>query len=92
MIKLSFAMGSSLRRAAIDGRIVSLASHETGFKPIKLDLDKLKKDKRFSKLNKEEKKLLEDCRKLNTEEEMAKDLIKDFQRSGWRLIKKDVID
>lgn len=87
MIKLSFVLGHSLRRVNINNREISFATQETGFVPLKLNLDKLEDFKEYDKLNDEEKKLLEECKKLKTEEDMAYDLIKDFKKGGWKLIK-----
>lgn len=89
MIKLSFVLGSSLRRVIINQKKISLASQETGFTPISIDLDKLDNNKHFNELDDKGKKLLEECKKLKTEEEIARDIIKDFQGSGWRCIKRD---
>jgi len=89
MIKLSFVQGSRLRKVLINGRQVSFVSNETGWIPVKVDIDKIKENEKvFKKLNTEEKKMLEQCKNLNTEKELCNDIIKDFKKTGWRLIKR----
>lgn len=89
---LRFIAGSGIRRVKIEGNVISFLSAETGFLPIKLDLDKLdspetKKTMAKMKFEKEDKLLMEEIAKLETEEEKAQDIIKDFQKTGWRQIK-----
>lgn len=87
MIKLSFVRGSALRRVFINGRKVSLLTGELGNTPLTIDLDKLDEQKEKIKETKMDKKELEKLAKLKTEEEIAKDVTKDFRRSGWRAIR-----
>ena len=93
MIKLSFVCGSSLRKVVIDKRVISMMAKETGFIPITMDLDKMdsssQKKKITKKLGKDSLKIMKEISLLNTEEEMAKDITKDFQSTGWRKIKQD---
>lgn len=93
MIRLSFVCGSSLRKVVIDGRVISMMAKETGFAPIVMDLDKMdsKNQKRelTKNLGKDGVKIMKEIALLNTEEEMAKDITKDFQRTGWRRISQD---
>ena len=89
MIKLSFMVGSALRKVVVDGRKISMASQETGFVPISFDLNRLTDSAMFNQLSDQQKQILEDIRDLETEEEMAKDIIKDFKKTGWRLVKKE---
>lgn len=91
MIKLSFVIGGSLRKVYIKDRNISLLSQETGYTPISIDLDKLESKKKsfIKKLGKEGMKLMKEVAELKTEEEMARDIIKDFQNEGWRLIKRE---
>ncbi len=70
-----------------------MMAKETGFVPITMDLDKLdsnnqKKNIR-KRLGKDGLKIMKEIALLNTEEEMAKDVTKDFQSTGWRRIKQD---
>jgi len=88
MIKLTFVVGGNIRRVNIDNRKISMMTSETGFTPIIIDLDKLD-NKLLKKMSKEQKKLMKEISKLDTEEAMAKDVIKDFQSEGWRCIKKE---
>lgn len=93
MIKLSFVCGSALRKIVINGRVISMMAKETGFTPITMDLDKLdsnsQKKKITKKLGKDGLKVMKEIALLNTEEEMAKDITKDFQSTGWRKIQQD---
>ncbi len=91
MIKLSFVIGGSLRKVLIKDRIISMASQETGFVPIKIDLDRLEKEKEriTKKMGDDGLKLLREISNFKTENEMAKDIIVDFQKSGWRMIKRE---
>lgn len=93
MIRLSFVCGSSLRKVVIDKRKISMMTKETGFVPVVMDLNKMntnaQKKKIIKKLGKKGLKIMKEIALLNTEEEMSKDIIKDFQRTGWRRISKD---
>lgn len=88
MIQLVFMIGSSMRRVIINKRRVSMIAQETGWVPMIFDLDNLSSGIGFKKLNEEEKRLLEEIGKLKTEKDMAKDIIKDFNSTGWRLFKR----
>ena len=89
MKKLSFVRGSSLRKVFIDGRKISLMAQETGFTPISMDLDKIDEKEIKKKMGKDGLKFIKEIALLNTEEEMAKDIIRDFQETGWRCIKRE---
>jgi len=93
MINLSFVCGSSLRKVVIKGRVISMMAKETGFVPIVMDLDKLdsnsQKKKITKKLGKDGLKVMREIALLNTEKEMAKDITKDFQSTGWRRIEQN---
>lgn len=89
MIKLTFAIGGNIRKVFIDKRVVTLMTAETGFQPIQMDLDKLNDRKIQKKIGKDGLKFMKDVALLNSEEEMAKDLIKDFQQTGWRCVKRE---
>lgn len=62
---------------------------ETGFVPIQMDLDKLEGKKIEKKLGEDNLKLLKEISSMETEEDMAKDIIKDFQNTGWRCVKRE---
>lgn len=85
MRKLVFMIGSIYRKVLINGRIISMITPESNFVPMKIDLDNIPA-KLNKKMNEEEVKLLKEISLLKTEEEMAKDIIKDFQRNGLRCI------
>ncbi len=89
MIQLSFTRGSALRRVFIDGRVISFLVAELNNVPLKIDLDKLdlKEMKDKIKKMKLDKKLLRELSKLTTEEDLVKDVTKDFEISGWRRVR-----
>ena len=41
------------------------------------------------KMSKADRKVMKELSTLGTEEEIARDITKDFQKTGWRLIKKE---
>jgi predicted nucleic acid-binding Zn-ribbon protein len=90
-MELVFTIGGGLRKVFIFGRKISFLSAETNYTPFEIDLDKLedKENKHKLKQMKADKNFLNELSKLQTEEEIAKDIIKDFQKSGWRLMKKN---
>ncbi len=91
-MELVFITGSSIRKVFINDRKVSLISAELGFTPLEIDLDKLNEfeDKiKKIKMSKEDIKTIKDLAKLGSEKEIAKDIIKDFQKSGWRCTKRN---
>lgn len=90
MIHLHFVAGSAYRKVYIHHRKISMITPETGFQPMQFDLDNLPKKLNGKELGKENLKLLKEISKLETEEEMKKDVIKDFQSTGWRCIKREV--
>ncbi len=89
-MELVFSIGGSLRRVKINGRKISFLTAETGFTPLIIDLDKLDEKEQKQKLSKMklDKEFLDELKKLKTEEQIAKDIKKDFQKSGWRLFKR----
>jgi len=86
-MKLSFVRGSALRRVFIKGRVISFLTGELGNTPLKIDLDKLDEEKDRLKKMKVDQKEMKKLSKLITEEDIAKDITKDFRKSGWRKIK-----
>jgi len=89
MIRLSFVTGGSLRKVVVNRREITMISQEVGFTPVIMDLDKLKEKKIMKQMGEEGLKFMREISKLNTEEEMVKDIIIDFQKTGWRLVKKE---
>ena len=92
-MELSFVTGSGIRRVFINGRKVSIVSAELGFQPLEFDLDMLEDAKtkdimKKQKFTKQDLETLKDLAKLGSEDAIAKDITKDFQAKGWRLIKK----
>jgi len=89
MIKLAFVIGGALRKVVVDKRKITMMSQEVGYTPILMDLNKLNEKKIKKQMGKEGLKFIKEISRLNTEEEMAKDIIKDFQKTGWRLVKRE---
>lgn len=90
MISLAFVRGSVLRRVVIKGKTISFITQELGGTPLTINLNKLgeKEDEIIAKMGEEGLELFKEIALLTTEEDMAKDVKKDFQRDGWRLFKK----
>jgi len=85
-MELVFITGSALRRVFIKGRRITLLTAETGFQPLQIDLDKLdQKDLDKMKMDNE---FINELKELRSEEDIAIDIIKDFKKTGWRLLKK----
>ena len=84
MIQKRFMRGSAYVDVVIKGREITFITALLNFVPIKIDLDKLDKQKDKIKQMKLDKKLLKELSNLKTEEDMFKDLKKDLPKSGWR--------
>ncbi len=90
MIRLIFVTGSALRKVMINGRIITMMSAETNFAPLKIDLNKIEKSRKLKKkLGEESYQLLKEIASLKNEKDYARDIIEDFQRTGWRLVKRE---
>lgn len=87
MIELVFFRGNGLRRVFIDGRKISFLTAELGFTPLTIDLDKLDQEKDKIDKMKLDAKTLEELSNLKTEKNLIRDVVKDFEKSGWRLRK-----
>ena len=93
-MKLTFVIGGAIRRVHINGRVISLESAELSYMPFSFDLDKLDTKETKEKMSKmkmsnEDIKTLKELHKLGSEDAIAKDIIKDFQKTGWRLVKRE---
>lgn len=89
---LVFVTGSAMRRVFIKDREVTFIAAELKFQPLIIQLDKIRdqKDKiEKMKLSGEDIELIESLAELGSEEEIAQDIINDFKKTGWRLIKKE---
>lgn len=88
-MELVFAMGGNLRRVFINGRKISFMVAENSWTPIEFDLDKLEdpKTKGAMKRLKVDKEIMRELALLKTEGDLRRDVIKDFQSNGWRLMK-----
>lgn len=96
MINLTFITGSSIRRVHIKDRIVTLLAEELSSKPLTINLDEIdaQQDKfeemiKNRSLSEKDITMIKQLAKLGSEEEIAKDIINDFQKTGWRLVKKE---
>ena len=92
MIRLSFVTGSAIRKVFIKKREITLLSAELNFEPLIINLDKIdENNEKFKKINltNEQIQEIKKLSLLGNEEAIALDIIKDFQRIGWRLIKRD---
>ncbi len=94
MIRLVFITGSAIRRVHIKDRIITLLAAEIDNKPLTINLDQI--DSQQEKLEELIKKgtlkdkdivLIKELSKLGSEKEIARDIINDFQSTGWRLMK-----
>ena len=87
MKQISFTRGAALRRVFINGRVISFLTGELNNVPLKIDLDKLDEQKeKIEKMGMDEE-ILRQIAKLQTEQEIALDIIYDFEKAGWRRIR-----
>ena len=91
MRRLTFAIGGNIRKVVIDNRVLTFLSAETGFTPIRIDLDQLgEKQKQIEKnMGEDGMKFMKEVALLKTEDDMEKDIIKDFQSTGWRCVMRE---
>ena len=92
MLRLDFLRGGAIRKVFVDGRKISFLAAELGFQPLEIDLstlDKKEDELKEMKLNKEELDMIQNLSLLGDEDEIAKDIIKDFKKTGWRYIKRE---
>lgn len=84
MKRLRFIRGSVFIQVKIEGRTIEFVTPMLNFVPIRIDLNKLNEQKeKLSRLDMDED-FIKALSRLKTEEELAKDLIKDLTKSGWR--------
>ncbi len=88
MIELAFVRGSQLRKIRVDGTKIKFMSSETGFEPVEIDLSKMDKVAK-EEIKKLDPQFLKEMKALHNEKDRAKDIIKDFRRTGWRVFKQD---
>ena len=86
MIRLGFITGGSIRKVIIDERVVTMFTQETGFTPVTINLEEIDEKKVEEQMGKEGLEFIKEMQELETEEEIAKDIIRDFQTTGWRLV------
>lgn len=88
MIQLSFIRGSALRRVFIKDRTISLLTGELNNVPLKIDLDKLEEQKERIEKMQFDAKMLKELSRLQTEKEISLDVIDDFEKSGWKRVRR----
>lgn len=91
-MKLSFVRGGALRKVVVKDRKVSIMTGELGFEPFTIDLNKLEdleNHKAYANMSPEEKEEIKELAKLGTDEEIAKDITRDWKKTGWRSFKHD---
>lgn len=90
-MELVFITGSAIRRVFIKDRIITLLAAELSSKPLTINLEEIDAQReKFKELKLEQRdiEMIEQLAKLGSEEEIAKDVIDDFQKTGWRLVKR----
>jgi hypothetical protein len=90
-MELVFITGSAIRRVFIKDRIITLLAAELSSKPLTINLEEIDAQReKFKEMKLEERdiEMIEQLAKLGSEEEIAKDVIDDFQKTGWRLVKR----
>ena len=92
VIKLNFIAGGEVMWIRIDGRVISLKGKMSNYSWMDMrDLTEKEKEKVGKKHGKEWFKEYSDAldlREKMTEDQIAKDLTKDMQKSGWRLARR----
>ncbi|KKN14657.1 hypothetical protein LCGC14_0993880 [marine sediment metagenome] len=91
MLRLDFLRGGAIRKVFVDGRKISFLAAELGFQPLEIDLRTLdKKEEELKKMNLkgEDLDLIKQLSLLGNEDEIAKDIIKDFRKTGWKYIER----
>ncbi len=89
MIRIVFLRGGEYRKIFIEGKKITFYSAELKFVPLIIDLNEMKKIKAKRekyKLSVEDLNLLYQLKKLNSEEAMFKDIVKDFKQQGWKMV------
>ncbi len=94
MIQLFFLQGSRYRKVFIKDRKIAMMTPELGGSPITLDLDALDTKETLEKMNSmkltsEDRIAIQEMGKLKDPAAIAKDIIRDFQQSGWRCVKRN---
>ena len=81
-----FGAGSQIRKVLIKGKKISMMTGETGFTPMVMDLEKLTPEQ-IEKM-KLDQQFMKELKLLKNENDMARDIIRDFNKTGWRVIKR----
>ena len=92
MTELIFITGGSIRKVFIDKKVITFLTAELNYAPMTIDLNKLDSPEmqekiKNMKMKEEDVKLIKELASLNDEKEIIKDIKKDFQSKGWRLVK-----
>ena len=88
MKDLAFVRGGALRKVYVKDKVITIMTGEMGFTPFVIDLDRLDKVKGKLDKIKADEEFLKELAQLKTEEEIVRDVVKDFQKGGWREIKR----
>ncbi len=90
MIEMHFVRKSSLRRIYIKDRQITMITPEMNYQPMEIPLAKLwtasESDPRAKKALQESG--VKEISYYDTDEKIAEEILKDFQLSGWRCIKR----
>ena len=89
MISMNFMVGGAMRKVVIKKRNISFLTAELNFVPLVIDLDKLDEEKDKIEKMKMDKDYLKELALLTTERKIANDIIKDFKKTGWRVVHQD---
>lgn len=92
IITMDFMVGGAMRKVVVKGRKISFLTSELNFVPLIIDLDKLDEQKERIKKMKMDEKYIKELSLLKTPKKIAKDIIKDFKQSGWRLVYQDGVN
>jgi len=89
-MELVFIRGGGLRKIFINKKVINFLTAELNFQPLEIDLNKINEEElKKKKLSDEDIKTIKALSKLGSEEEIARDITKDFQRTGWRKLKRN---
>ena len=94
-MELSFIMAGEIMKYRITGKVIEMATKSTGYTYMEWDplgrtagdLARLR-GKFGDEWLKEYRESMDKFSKMGSEDEIAKDLTKDLQKAGWRLVRK----
>jgi 3-methyladenine DNA glycosylase Tag len=88
MIELQFAAKAHIIKIIIKDRIITMIAPQLGNAPVQFDVNKAAQfqDERMTELLKEVG--IKDFSEFDNDNACAKSIVKDFQESGWRMVKR----